>query len=657
MALVTKTTLWGFGTDTADVADATLRTFAAKTVYAETTSRVFKSAIVEVYAMDRCTLTGATVTEARIGVSVAGAAYTTIAETDDLTHSGENQGYLFSADFTAQFTANFGAGASNTVAIQMYIDISTGTTLTTNNACAILRLTYEHDDTATNVLKSMVIPLESANGTGAPTSLTQLGTNQIPILTGASGIIKDAAAATIRDYFFLIEGNENNNGATVNYALNFRIDAAGAAVTEGTITRVFGSDKWDRFIWNLSATVPDPTLTHAFYWMSSVVTSFHHLSVKLVVTYEVVRADVVGTSVSVQIPFRFPDAGATTTADQQVIRIPIDIQEPGTVTLRQSGVDVFWALSGAMTTADYISVQVGSQTARTYTSNIAAGSLCGALQLTQRFDSGSAGGAGATLARGQSYVDVKLFTAAQRTVAGAHGILYLNYSTNAVPATGIDTANHTVYKNLANWDWLLNTEYSEVAAVAPGYLAESLYWIQHVVAWVTQQLNGTTGTAWARLYGEVLASEGVLSVADGWKDAGNLGLPVLAEAGQYFWAAELTAWFKRHPTDPKPYQMDVETSRKWRLYSPRGPRGGIHVALTYHSIRYSNVRNVTGYSGTGAVPVKVHDYTSGEMLYEVTAAVGGAYTVAPYDNTRQLVSRTYESASGKAGASVPWTAS
>ena len=255
MALVTKTTTWGFGTDTADVSDATLRTFASKTVYAETNSRVFKSAIVEVYAMDRCTLTGATVTEASIGVNVGGAGYTTVTETDDLTHSGENQGYIFAADFTVQFTANFGAGASAAVLIQMYIDLSTGTTLTTNNACALLRLTYEHDDGATNCLKTMIIPLESSNGAGAPTSIAQLGTNQIPILTGASGMIKDAAAATIRDYFFIIEGNENNNGATINFTPSFRIDSGGATLTCGTITRVFGSDKWDRFIWNLSGSV------------------------------------------------------------------------------------------------------------------------------------------------------------------------------------------------------------------------------------------------------------------------------------------------------------------------------------------------------------------------------------------------------------------
>jgi hypothetical protein len=656
MALVTKTTWWGFGTDTADVADATLRTFASQTVYAETNSRVFKSAIVEVYYMDRCTLTGATVTEARIGVNVGGAGYTTVTETDDLTHSGENNGCIFAADFTAQFTDNFGAGASAAVLIQMYIDLSTGTTLTTNNCCALLKLTYEHDDGATNCLKTMVIPLESSNGTGAPTSLTELGTNQIPIITGASGIIKDCATATIRDYFFIIEGNENNNAATVNFNNSFRIDSGGATFTGGTITRVFGSDKPNRYIWSLKGGVPDTTVVHQFQWMSSVVTSFHHLTIKLVVTYEVVRANCTGTSVSVQIPFRFPDIGATTTGDQQVVRIPIDIQEPGTVTLRQSGVQIHWDISSAMTTASYISAQVGSQTARAYTSNIASGSLCGELMLLQRFDSGSAGGSGASLARGQSYVDVKMFTAAARAVAGFSGIMYLNYSTDSVPATGIDTANHTIWKNLRDWEWLLSTEYQEVAAVAPAYIAETYYWIQNVSAWMITYFNGTTGTPWHRLFGEVLSGEGVLSVADGWKEAGDFTPAALAEAGHYEWAANITDWFKRHPSDPKPYQMDVETSRKWRIYSPRSGIQG-QFCTTYHSIRYTNTRAVTGYTGTGAVPVKLHDYTNGEMLYEVTAAVGGVYTYLVYDNTRQLVSRTYESASGKSGASVPWTAS
>jgi hypothetical protein len=277
------------------------------------------------------------------------------------------------------------------------------------------------------------------------------------------------------------------------------------------------------------------------------------------------------------------------------------------------------------------------------------------LSALQRFDSGASGGVGATIQRGQSYVDVKVWSSARATIAGAGGILYLNYSTNAVPTTGIDSANHTTWKNISNWDFSLPVQYLEIAAIAPAYIAETDYAIQWMAGWVIKYWHGTTGVAWAALYAETLAGEGTLGVADGWTILDAFRPAVFSEVGYYQCAADCRELFKRWPGDPKANQMDIETARKWRLYSTRGG-SSIQFCVTYHSITFTGTKSITGYTGTGALPVKIHDYTSGELLYEVTAAVGGVYTYKVYDNTRQLISRTYEVASGLSGASEPWTA-
>jgi hypothetical protein len=653
-----KTTLWGFPTDTASVANSTNRNFAVQTVYAETNSRVIKSAIIEVYCQDVCTATGNTLGELRVQVSfdnVTWSASPVGYELDDYTTSGEALGILYGFDFTAFFIANFGALATKTVYIRNFWTLSGGTGLTTINSCALLKLTYEFDDAATNCLKTMIIPLGSVQSNAdIPSTLgTNMGTDQIPILTGASGIIREVTNPTIRDYFFLIEGNENDVGGTVDFQMLTRIDTAGATFTSGLIERALGSDKAFRFIWSLKGANPNTTLVHNFQ-VATAVNGFAHFCVKLVITYEFTRASAVGTSVSIQLPFRMQDIGATTAADQQVIRIPFDIEEPGAITLRQSGVALHWCVSGAMATAGVPTIQVGAQTARAYTSGLAAGSICGEESALQRFDAGAIGGVGATLQRGKSYVDVKVFSSARATIAGVGGVLYLNYSTDAVPATGIDTANHTIWNTIVDTDFSLPVQYLEVAATAPAYIADPDYAIQWASGWVIKYWHGTTGVAWACLYVEILAGEGNLGVADGWQILDAFRPAVFAEVGYYQCAADCWDVFKRWPGDPKANQMNIESARKWRLYSTRGSCG-IQFCVTYHSITYTGTKAITEFTGTGALPVKIHDYTSGELLYEVTSAVGGVYTYKCYDNTRQLISRVYESSSGLSGASEPWT--
>ena len=105
MAQRTKT-LWYATQIAATVTDATVTALPTITVYAENSTRTFRSCQVWLSYEDESTVTGATVGEHRCAVSVAGAGATTITELDDITNSGENMGGVLGPfDFTSHYSA------------------------------------------------------------------------------------------------------------------------------------------------------------------------------------------------------------------------------------------------------------------------------------------------------------------------------------------------------------------------------------------------------------------------------------------------------------------------------------------------------------------------------------------------------------------------
>jgi len=644
MAMNTKTTVWAIASnDTAEVASAVQRTFAATTIYVpETTSRTFRSAIVELCWADASTV-AASITAISGGLTV-NATRTTDATVGTFTNSGEATCAIVQLNFTANVQAQFGAGASQSMQFDLTI-----TGIATRNVSATLRLTYDYDDDTATLIKTVMIPLDS-DIDALPTTLGSIGTNQIPILTGASGICKENTPV-IRDYFFVLTGNENLNADTTDVTLAVALDSDGETAF-GVTERAFGSDRLFRIVWSKKGAVPDTTATHDFKAYCGTA-SHHHMSILLVVTYEFTRVGTTAALNSVQIPFYMPHQGATTVGDAQVIRIPIDIQEPDTIALVQSGIEMYWSLAGAMTTANYLTFKVGAQAERSYTSNVASGSLCGALVAGQRFDSGSAGGTGMTIGRGQRYVDVYVYTAAQRSVFGITGILYLNYTSGAVAAT-VDRHNKTTSTHIIKTSFTPQTHHTEVATTPFATLAATAYWLQAAALWSWWHFTGTTGTQWIKWWMESLTGDGVLALGDGWQDIAEIQGPSISETGTYAAGKCSLALFKRHPGDPQVGRATITTSRKYRYISPRGTCS-MYSLVTWHGLTFTVTGAVTGFAGSGDVTVRVHDDASGEYLYAFTASVGGSYTATIYDSVRDHFAEVFEDTS-HVGRSGKWKA-
>lgn len=638
MATRTKTTHWGLApTDVAEVASDTTRTFSATTIYApETTSRTFKSAIVEV-AFSGTETTATTITAIVAGLTV-NATRAAITISDSLTNSGENQGGILQFDFTSVVEANFGSGASQSFTFDIKI-----TGIPTNNVSGTLALTYDYDDTDTTHCKTYITALHVTN-TVLATSSNDYG-NLVPYLTGASGDLKEDSV-TIRDYYFVIVGNENNGGGTTDFALNVRLDSD-AYTTFGTIERALGSDKMYRYVWSKKGAVPDTTALHSFSAYCDTA-SHNHLGLLLVVTYEFNASATTTVTNSVQIPYRIGQLGGTASADMQIARAILDIQEPGTISLLTSGVSLFFMSVGAITLSNATRLAIGSGSATNYTSNIATGSGCGSLVITQAFTSSDV-----TLARGKNYIDVKLYNSTTYGIYNFSGVIYLNYS-SSVASTGVGSHNRTTYHSLLDTNFAGTTPYREFSAQALASISDTAYWLQGLGIWSWMYNVGTSAHYAHELQAEILAGEGVGEIGDGWETIYRATPTPILETGSQGHADIEVQKFMRHPSDPKEGLLGVTASRKTRMYSARW-NGSICVMAVYHSITYTKAGSVSGFSGDGDVAVKIHDVATGEHLYTVSAAVGGNYSAVIYDNTRDHFSQVYEDAT-HVGRSSNWKA-
>lgn len=624
MATRIKTVQYAFPLYTTTIADATLTALGTKTIYIPETTRTFRSVTAEVSYTDMITATGGTITEHRVSMTLDGAAASTFSELDDLGNTGENMGGVIGpVDFTAYFAANFGAGGSKDLTASIYLNVSTGTTQTTINGTCILTVTYEYDDAATTHVKTVWIPLESNAGALA-TSATQVGTNQIPALD----TFLPESSKVIRDYYFVIEGNENGNSTTTDLTINTRIDAAGASQTAGVIERALGTDKFTRLVWDLSAAVPDTSTTHEFYMWANIA-CFHTVCIMLVVTYEF---DPASTTIinSIYIPLEVGSPMGLNSTGASRFQRDLRIVEPATITLLQSAYRINYNTPASVAG---LNSRAGSQSYRAYTdnANVVAGMFCH----QQRIDSGGAQGAGITLARGKNTITVDMYrTDTTDDPNNINGYIIINY-TSGRNASGVGVHNHTVFYLMAAWDAALSDRYIKTAW-APN-IPESQYWVVgngfYVVSWDSNAVNAITFDV------QVKTGE---SKGAGFTDIYADARAADAERGcSITWMRGRDA-FKRFSADADPDRLAIDTARDYRFYTAGTTSQGIMYVLTYHSMVWTISGTVSEYDGDGSgITVNLFRNDDKSLMQTTTTAAGGGFSFTVYDDTEDYFADTY----------------
>jgi hypothetical protein len=567
---------------------------------------------------DIVTATGGSLTTKTLNLRVGAAAYTSIANANTLTNSGENASFWLSADFTSHFTANW-SGSSMTCDFQLQINQSTGTTLGMVNVCVTLDITYEYDDTSSTQVKSVMIPLNAPVGAIATAATTY---DTIPALD----TYLPEASKTYRNIYLVLQGNEARNAAITAHTMTIRVGSA--STTTGSYEGSLASDRFFRYVYNLTSTYPATNATQTFQ-PTATVARVNHFQAYLVVTYEFNPATTTSVMNSVMLPMDLASPmGGTTSSDYQRGTRELWIQEPGTITTSRVAFFPFWQQIAAIST---LNMRIGTGSFVAYTD--AASVTCGSDAAMVRND------AAFTLARGRNKLNFDVWRSDAADFGwNLCGFWLVNY-TSGVAASGIGAHNHTVEWGLAQNGTAAAASNFTIAATAP-VIPETDYFINALGTQLIVAPSGTVAPSGYTVLVERLAAEGGIEWEAAYIDSSQTD----PEIGTFLMYSQMRTLFKRFPGDTDPDRMDLETARRWKVHvnGSTAVTGWISlgICLTYHTITYSVADSISGgFSGTvtlGLHRSEANAYGPGELMKTTTRAGDGAFSFTWYDNTEQL---------------------
>jgi hypothetical protein len=322
--------------------------------------------------------------------------------------------------------------------------------------------------------------------------------------------------------------------------------------------------------------------------------------------------------------------GGTTVADASEFERNLIIEEPGTITLVQSGV-LMSCIDAAAITMD---IRNGTQTSRVYSQP--AGQRCGGVFFMRRLDSGATGSSGGyTIDRGFNRLSLTYFTTsatAGNIGTNVSGTYFINY-TSDIDSNGDGTHNHTTkwlcYPYTASSLVIKNTFTQNKVPIIP----ETSYYTTGVgFQMILHTINGLTTGAFC-LQGELAAGEGA---GAGWYDFYSSFFSSDPENGQQWVWARARDEFKRHPLDLDTDRMNIETSRSFRFdsqFAQITPQ--IMQSVSYHSIVYPITVTIANSTG-GTIFVNLHRYDTGELVLSTSRTGDGDVTFNWLDNTNDV---------------------
>jgi len=625
MALRTKTVEYAFATVTTTLAGSTRRDLSAITLYIpETASRTFRSVIVEVNVRGDETV-AASMVSWLIGIKLGAAAFNDVTTTLTLTNTGDQQSFVFTRDVTSYFTTNFGAGTSQTC----QVGLNFGTLATANHTVKLI-ITYEYDDSAaTTRVKTVRIPLD---GTTAQltAALANIGTNQIPALD----TFLPEASKTYRRIWMEFFFNDGGN-ATTDFSLGVAL-TGGTTIAETAVyrceqslnTAVFGKAHWD-----LTALVTAST-ANLQARSNATASRFSLLAAVLYVTYEYNHS----ASTSIMNSLVLPAAddvgwpGNTVAADRSRFERIVWIEEPGTITLQQSGLVCFLSDPGGVT----LNVLVGSQTARTYA--LTAGSInSGPYALSHRIDAGAAAGSAGTLSRGRNLIDVDWYSTVASAGSNMCAIMFLNY-TSGKAGNGDGQHAHSTCWSICDAANALSIQRNIAAPNTLFNIPETDYYVTGLGFEVLGVATGAAATGLV-LQAERQAAE---DPGAGWVDFASALVRTDAEIGVQWSVGAAREEWDRWPNETDSSRLALETTRPYRICSSTTMTLGVRSWLTYHANTFTVSGNITGSSG-GTVNIEIFRSSSGEKIGSTTRVGNGTWTFTWYDNTENVFATAKES--------------
>lgn len=621
MATRLKTVQYAFPT-LASLTNNTLTNLTQRTIYLpETGTKTFRSVVAHVTFDDIITATGGTLTTKTLEMRVGAAAYTSVANANTLTNSGENHSFHLVADFTSHFTTNW-SGASMTADFRLQINQSTGTTTGMVNVCVTLEITYEYDDTSTTHVKTVMIPLNAPVSTIAASATTY---DTFPALD----TYLPEASKVYRDIFVVVQGNEQRN-ATTDHTLTISVGAT--SVTTGNYEGSLQSDRWFRYVFDILAAGFAGTGATANFQLSATVARCNHPQCYAVVTYEFNATTTTTVMNSLMLPMEFDSPmGGTTSSDYQRSKRGLWVEEPATITVQRAAFFVFWQAAAAVAG---LNMRAGTGAFVAYTDNMVV--ACGSNGAMIRND------AAFSSARGYQEANVDIYrTDTTDFMWNVSGFWILNYTSGKASA-GVGAHNQTVLWTVLTNGTAAAADNWNVASTAPA-IPEAEHFHNAIGARVIFQAAGTVVPGGLAVNVERLSAEGGTKWEVVYRDIAQSD----AEIGVFFAYSQMRDLFEAFTDDVRPDRMAFETARRWRVHAPTLASGAtgwaaLTLMFTYHSILSTVAGTVSGSSG-GTVNINLHYALTGEVLKTTSRVGNGAYSIPFYGDTRTVYTTARES--------------
>lgn len=591
----------------------------------ETSSRTIRKAWVQLnYGGSLLAITEQLHITSRWGSTAFADPVTRWVTTNNFTTSGESWAYEVYVDVTAQTVTQWSSGTDATFDLALSIAMRG----IAGNGCrawssAELFITYEHDETAATQLNTVVLPIDSLTGSVAATTTT-IQVNGIPILTGGSGLIKEASPV-IKDMYIVFEANVDEGGTT-DYTFYGQVGSE-SEVELATFDAANQSDFFTRLIWRRTDLVTTSAYDLKCRVSSTAGATFPHVGAYLVVTYTyddtttttVTHTDVTPFCLSLGV------LGGTTAADQSVQNIEFWIEGESPVLL-QSGIQL---LSYQSADPGNLLLAAGSQTPRSYTVPPTVAS--GPVAIAQRIDSGGAAGLGLTLARGKCTLTISARRDGSNTSAwGAYGVAYITYA-----YTRNATKRHsTVGYPIAMFSTLAAT--TRIAGSVQLQIPDANWFISSVGVSAREILTGGQYIA-ATLTIKKSDNNGFLYLGGYQRAPANYIAPMMR-------SCVISNFIKRYAADPRAMGVLelVSASRTCFLENPNGSRMGSAVLwANFHNFDFTVSGSIT-FSDGGTVNLALIDATTHE-IYNTGSRVGnGSYSFSHFDSARLVYVAAHE---------------
>ncbi len=645
MALRTKTIEYAFEILATQLNAGTRHDFSAITVYIpETVSRRFVSVTVRVDYRENQPTTGTDAGNRTIGIKLGAVAFDdlTVSETIGTTYAPKSFSWI--RDVTSYFTSNFGSGTSQTCQVGVVQN-----TMDVISVCAKLIITYEYDDAAqTTRAKTVRIPIESSTG-DLTNTLTELGTNQVPQLTGGGSPFLPEASITIRDIWFEVWGEDGEESGT-DFNLGLSLDAESEA-SMGTWEQGQNYPRPYWVIWR--RTDMSPSSAHAFKARTSTTGRCPAPSVLLCVTYEYDHASsgTILNSLTLVMPKLATKLAANSSStDAYRSTLKFMVQEPGTITLKQSAVRFRYNTWGH--DAYTFVARAGGQSFRTYTLGVAFSSqvYLGDTGLMHRVDSGAAQGSGFSLARGENTLTADAYTTTPDSDGASvpwdvDSVFYLNYHSGK-HELGADVHAHTVHYCIQASLRTTSATMLHTVSFTPSISEAQVYAVNVGVSALTHAEEET----------EILAQ---VETLPGWQPLISQSAHFAENVLQCPWG-DATHLFKRHTLDPDTNRLDLLATRRWRVgmahVTPINSRTTITTSLqmhlTYSAMPIEVERGVT--PSSSALDVGVFRSDSRERLYTTRTKTNGSFKFLCHTDALQHFCEAYLNGSS-AGRSFDFT--